>query len=142
MKRTIVEFDMKALRRKSLPLKEIDDGVRTLIDDMFETVEGIGVGLSAIQVGEPVQVIVVNIENQKLALINPHLRAQSINRNKQEEGCLSLPGITKPVKRSLEVIVDYRSVDGLWEQIHATGLMARVLLHELDHLKGKLIVDY
>ena len=142
MQREIKPFDMKMLRRKSLPLQEIDDGVRTLIDDMYETVKGKGIGLSAIQVGEPVQVVVIDLNEQQLALINPVLRAQSLERSKQIEGCLSLPGVTRPVKRSVEILVDYRSPDGLLQHLHAHDILARVVLHELDHLKGKLITDY
>jgi len=110
---------------------------------MFDTLqEAGGVGLSAIQVGVPLRVAVLAIDGHRLALINPHVLVRNRRRVKGVEGCLSLPGIVRKVKRPYDMIVSFMDTDGQAFQIRADGLQARVIGHEMDHMDGKLIVDY
>ena len=130
------------LRKPTRPVTEITDDVRRLIDDLFQTMyEAGGIGLAAPQVGREERVTVVHVDEHKFALINPELLDQSGN-DRAEEGCLSIPDIYGDVNRSLTVTVRALDENGQARQITASGLLARCILHEIDHLDGKLFIDY
>jgi peptide deformylase len=133
------------LRQKAEPVAEVDDEIRHLIADMFETMyDADGVGLAAPQVGVSLRVIVVDPRDESVppfALVNPEIveRAEEVERG--EEGCLSIPGLREIVERSARVVVEGLDRDGLPRRIEAEGLVARILQHEIDHLDGILFID-
>jgi peptide deformylase len=133
------------LRQKAEPVAEVDDEIRRLIADMFETMyDADGVGLAAPQVGVSLRVIVVDPRDESVppfALVNPEIveRAEEVERG--EEGCLSIPGLREIVERSARVVVEGLDRDGLPRRIEAEGLVARILQHEIDHLDGILFID-
>ncbi len=141
----ILHFPDTRLRNVARPVKEVDDGVRKLIDDMFETMyEAPGIGLAAIQVNQPRRVIVVDISeerNQPLALVNPEILERQ-GEEEMDEGCLSVPGIYEKVQRAERVRVRALDRDGNPLEMEADGLLAVCIQHEIDHLDGKLFVDY
>ena len=133
------------LRQETKPVAAVTDDIRRLIDDMFETMHAAkGIGLAAPQVGRSERVAVVDVEGgtQPLALINPEVVARSSATDKSEEGCLSIPDIFGDVERPSSVVVRALDRDGKMIEIDATGLLARCLQHEIDHLHGKLFLDY
>ena len=141
----ILRFPDPRLRNKAAPVQVVDDGVRRLIDDMFETMyEAPGVGLAAIQVNVPQRVIVVDVSedrNEPLALVNPEiLSAEGVEE--MDEGCLSVPGFYEPVQRAERIRVRALDRDGKPFERDADGLLAVCIQHEIDHLDGKLFVDY
>ena len=130
------------LRKATTPVEQVTDDIRSLIADMFDTMYAAeGIGLAAPQVGRTERVAVMDVEGRKLALINPEIieREGSI---RGEEGCLSIPEVFGDVTRSSRVIV--RALNEKGEQIEAEGieLLARCMQHEIDHLDGKLFIDY
>ena len=130
------------LRKPTRPVTEITDDVRRLIGDLFDTMyEAGGIGLAAPQVGREERVTVVHVDEHKFALVNPEVLDQSGN-DRAEEGCLSIPDIYGDVNRSLTVTVRALDENGQSRQITASGLLARCMLHEIDHLDGKLFIDY
>jgi peptide deformylase len=130
------------LRKATKPLKEIADDTRRLIDDMFETMYlAGGIGLAAPQVGREERVTVVHVDEHKFALVNPEVIEKSGN-DRSEEGCLSIPDIYGDVDRALTVTVRALDENGKSRDITASGLLARCMLHEIDHLDGKLFIDY
>ena len=133
------------LRRKAEPVSELNEDVRRLIADMFETMyDEDGVGLAAPQVGVSERVIVVDPREpdvQPFALVNPEIRERGSDLDRGEEGCLSLPGLKDIVERSATVVVEGLGRDGEPLRIEAAGLLARVLQHEIDHLDGVLFID-
>ncbi len=130
------------LRVETTPVAEITDELQRLIDDMFETMRAAqGIGLAAPQVGRSERLAVVEIEGERLVLINPEIVDES-GRDKAEEGCLSIPDIYGDVERSSRVVVHATDREGKAFEIEADGLMARCLQHEIDHLHGKLFIDY
>lgn len=141
----ILEYPDPRLRTKAAPVMQVDDAVRTLIDDMLETMYAApGVGLAATQVNVHRRVLVIDISedgSQPLALINPEIIGRS-GEGLLEEGCLSVPGIYERVKRAERIRV--RSLDRQGEsfEFDAEGLLAVCIQHEMDHLEGKLFVDY
>jgi peptide deformylase len=134
------------LRRESKPVNELDDEVRNLIAGLVETVnQAQGLGLAAPQIGTPKRVIVVvevDGEGQRThhVIINPEI-VSACGEDIGEEGCLSIPGIYAKVKRAQSVVVKGLDRAGKQINIEATGLMARALAHEIDHLDGILFVD-
>jgi len=154
MKKKIVLYTNKKLRKKSTPVLKIDNSIKKLIEDMLDTMKaGNGVGLSAIQIGKPKRVVVyeyVKSKNSKdptpniplRVLINPEIIKASKKTEKDEEGCLSFPGLYAEVKRPCTVKVKALDINGKKIEFEAKGLEARVLQHELDHLDGVLFVDY
>jgi peptide deformylase len=124
---------------------QVDDSVRKLIDDMFETMyQAPGIGLAAIQVNQPRRVIVVDISeerNQPLALINPEILDRQ-GEEEMDEGCLSVPGVYEKVQRAERVRVRALDREGKSFEMEADGLLAVCIQHEIDHLDGKLFVDY
>ena len=130
------------LRQATTPVGEITDELRGLIADMFETMHHArGIGLAAPQVGRSERLAVIEIEDEPLVIINPEIVDRS-GKAKAEEGCLSIPDIYADVERPKEVTVRAMDQDGNTIEIQATDLLARCLQHEIDHLDGKLFVDY
>lgn len=130
------------LRRQTEPVAGIDDGVRALIADMFETMYAAeGIGLAAPQVGRSERVTVVDVEGARYALVNPAIVERG-GSERGEEGCLSIPEIYGDVDRASHVVVAALDENGEEVRVEATGLLARCLQHEIDHLDGKLFIDY
>jgi peptide deformylase len=141
----ILEFPDPRLRTKAKPVPQVDATLRTLIDDMFETMYAApGIGLAATQVNVHQRVLVIDVSethNQPLALVNPEIVARD-GIEETEEGCLSVPGIYETVKRADQIRVRALDRDGKQIEFDATGLLAVCIQHEIDHLDGKLFVDY
>ena len=136
------------LKTKAEPVATVDDGVRRLLDDMFETMYAApGIGLAAPQVGVMQRVVVIDVADkesppQPLALVNPEIVARGEDKVVAEEGCLSLPEIYADVERHARVFVRFTDRDGELREMDADGLLARCLQHELDHVDGVLFVDH
>ena len=130
------------LRQRAREIKEITPAILRLLDDMVETMEGAnGIGLAAPQVGISKRMIVIKIgKNDPLELINPSLLCKE-GEESDVEGCLSFPGMYGEVPRALEVEVEALNREGKKITIKGTGLLARALQHEIDHLDGILFVD-
>jgi peptide deformylase len=142
---TILEFPDPRLRTRAQPVEHVDDELRKLIDDMFETMYAApGIGLAATQVNVHKRVLVIDISetrDQPLALINPEvIQRQGVEET--EEGCLSVPGIYDKVTRAERIRVRALNRDGKSIEMDADGLLAVCIQHEIDHLDGKLFVDY
>ncbi|RCS24799.1 peptide deformylase [Phyllobacterium salinisoli] len=136
------------LRQVSKPVERIDDQLRAFADDMLETMyDAPGIGLAAIQVGEPLRMLVIDLskEDEEKApqiFINPQILSFSDERSVYEEGCLSIPDYYAEVERPASVRVSYLDREGKAHEIAAEGLMATCLQHEIDHLNGVLFIDY
>ena len=141
----IVEFPDPRLRTVARPVKEVDTRIRQLIDDMFETMyEAPGIGLAATQVDVHERLLVLDVSEDKsypMVFINPEVLSAEGSQVYQE-GCLSVPGIYADVKRAEKVVVRALDRDGQSFEITADGLLAVCLQHEMDHLAGKVFVDY
>ena len=141
----ILHFPDPRLRRRAEAVSVVDDDVRRLIDDMLETMyEAPGIGLSAPQVNIAKRVITIDVSQDRsapLCLVNPEIRAVS-GETETEEGCLSLPGVYEIVKRPERIRVSALGRDGRSREIEAEGLLAVCIQHEIDHLDGRLFVDY
>ncbi len=141
----ILRFPDPRLRNKAKPVPEVDDSVRRLVDDMFETMyEAPGIGLAATQVNAAKRVVVIDIseeKNEPLCLINPEILARE-GEEKMDEGCLSVPGIYEPVTRAAWVRFRAQNRDGETFEMESDDLLAVCVQHEIDHLDGKLFVDY
>ena len=144
-KLVILEYPDPRLRKTAEPVSAVDDAVRQLADDMLETMYAKnGVGLAATQVDVHRRVIVLDVSDsrdQPLVLINPELLRLEGN-GPGEEGCLSLPGIYDKLPRATSVRVKALNRDGQSFEMDAEGLLAVCIQHEMDHLEGKLFVDY
>lgn len=144
-KLTILHFPDPYLRRLATPVTEVDNDIRRLVDDMFETMYAApGIGLAAVQVNVLKRAIVIDIsedKNQPLCLINPEI-LECHGEEKMEEGCLSVPGIYEPVSRAEAIKVRYLDRDGNRIELETENLLAVCIQHEIDHLDGKLFVDY
>ena len=130
------------LRKITTPVEEVTDDIRSLISDMFDTMYAAeGIGLAAPQVGRTERVAVMDVEGQKFAFVNPEI-IESEGPARGEEGCLSIPDIFGEVPRATRVIV--RALNEKGEQVEAEGteLLARCMQHEIDHLDGRLFIDY
>lgn len=142
---TILHFPDPRLRNKAAPVTVVDAKIRTLVDDMFETMyQAPGIGLAAVQVDVLKRVIVIDIsedKSQPLCLINPEILERH-GEEKMEEGCLSVPGIYEPVKRAERIKVRAQDREGRPFELVAEDLLAVCIQHEMDHLEGKLFVDY
>ncbi len=134
------------LHKVAQPVQAVDDRLRALIDDMLETMyEANGIGLAATQIDVHQRVVVIDTSeerNQPLVLINPEITWMSDERVKGDEGCLSVPGIYDGVERATAVKVTALDRDGQAHTLEAEGLLAICIQHELDHLKGKVFVEY
>ena len=130
------------LRRKAALVKEVGPAERILIASMLETMyEYKGVGLAAPQVGISEQILVADIGEGPTIVVNPQILARS-GSEIREEGCLSIPGILVDIKRAKKIRIRYLNEDNQIIERDYSDLLARVILHELDHLKGKMIIDY
>lgn len=141
----ILEFPDPRLRTKAVPVKQVDDELRALIDDMFETMYAApGIGLAATQVDVHRRFLVTDVsedKNSPLVLINPQILSKD-GVEVMEEGCLSVPGYYEEVERAESVKVRFLDRDGNEQMMEADGLLAVCIQHEIDHLDGKLFVDY
>ena len=131
------------LRRRAQAVTKIDDSIRELADDMFETMHAAkGIGLAAPQVGISERVFVADVEGTRYVMVNPELIEVRGDVSPYEEGCLSIPDILGEVNRPTDITMRALDVNGEPFTVNATGLLARCLQHELDHLNGKLFIDY
>jgi peptide deformylase len=130
------------LREETAPVAEVTDELRALIDRMYETMYAAqGIGLAAPQVGRTERLTVIDVEGAKHVLINPEIVERS-GSAKGEEGCLSIPDIYGDVERATSVVVRATGYDGRPFDLEATDLLARCIQHEVDHLHGRLFIDY
>ena len=142
---TILEFPDERLRKKAAVVKTVDDKIKKLVDDMLETMyQSKGVGLAATQVDVHQRVIVIDVSEEKnnpLSLINPEI-IEKDGIEEAEEGCLSVPGFYEKVNRAEHVRVKALNREGKSFEFEARDLLAVCVQHEMDHLNGKLFVDY
>ena len=142
---TILEFPDERLRKKAAVVKTVDDKIKKLVDDMLETMyQSKGVGLAATQVDVHQRVIVIDVSEEKdapLFLINPEI-IEKDGIKESEEGCLSVPGFFEKVKRAEHIRVKALNREGQSFEFEARDLLAVCVQHEMDHLNGKLFVDY
>ena len=141
----ILEYPDPRLRTEARPVEAVTEETRSLVDDMFETMYAApGIGLAATQVNVHQQIIVIDVsddQSQPLCLINPEITAAD-GHQIYEEGCLSVPNIYAKVERANEITVRALDRDGQPIELEASGLLAVCIQHEMDHLIGKLFVDY
>jgi peptide deformylase len=145
-KLSILRFPDPRLHTIAQPVQAVDDRIRQLVADMLETMyDANGIGLAATQINVHERVIVIDVSeerDQPLVLINPELVWASPERRKGEEGCLSVPGIYDGVERSVAVHVRALDEQGQSRVLEADGLLAVCIQHEMDHLAGKVFVEY
>ena len=141
----ILHYPDPRLRKPALPVETVDDRIRTLVDDMLETMYAApGIGLAATQVNVQKRLVVMDVseqKNQPLVFINPTLLERE-GENESEEGCLSVPGFYETVHRAERVRVSALDRDGEPFELDASGLLAVCIQHEIDHLKGFVFVEY
>ena len=136
------------LRQKSVKVDSVNNEIRTLMDDMLETMYNApGIGLAAIQIGVPKRIIVIDIsreneEKKPLYFVNPEIITNSENNTAYEEGCLSVPGQFAEINRPDKCRVKYLDYEGNEKLLDAQGLLATCIQHEIDHLEGILFIDY
>ena len=144
----IVTLPDPVLRQTSAPIERVDEDLRRLIDDMLETMyDAPGVGLAAIQVGIPRRLLVLDTAGEDeprnpIAMINPQIVASSDEMRVYEEGCLSIPDVRVDIERPAGITVRYLDREGVQQELAADGLLATATQHEIDHLDGRLIIDY
>ena len=145
-KRTILSFPDKRLHTVAKPVQGVDARIKTLVADMLETMyDAQGIGLAATQVDVHERLVVIDVSEERnapLILINPEIFWASDDKVLNEEGCLSVPGIYDGVERSTAVRCNALDLDGEMRTIEAEGLLAVCIQHELDHLLGKVFVEY
>jgi peptide deformylase len=145
--REIIKLPDPRLRLVSKPVK-IDDEIRALVADMFDTMYAApGIGLAAIQVGAPHRVVTMDLAKKDdpknpQVFINPEILWTSEELGTYEEGCLSIPELYEEVERPARVKVAYTDLDGKTHEVEANGLLATCLQHEIDHLNGVLFIDH
>jgi len=146
--RQILTEPNEILRKKSLPVDNVDKDLQILMDDMLETMYAApGIGLAAIQVGIPKRIIVLDIGQKEgnkkpFFLVNPEIIQKSKNLLTYEEGCLSVPGQFAEIDRPDKCHVKYLDYYGEKKEINAEGMLATCIQHEMDHLEGILFIDY
>ena len=142
---TILEFPDPRLRTKAVPVTRFDAALARLAKDMLETMYAApGIGLAASQVDQHIQMLVLDVSEEKnapMVIINPRIVA-SEGRETCQEGCLSVPGIFADVERAERIRIEAQDLDGKTFELDADGLLAVCIQHEMDHLAGKLFVDY
>ena len=142
---TILHFPDPRLRKPAVPVDTVDEAIRTLLDAMFETMyTAPGIGLAANQVNVQKRIVVIDVSetrDQPLVLINPHILARQ-GEEEMEEGCLSVPGFQELVRRAERIRVSALDRYGEPFELETGGLLAVCIQHEIDHLDGKLFVDY
>lgn len=147
-KKPLIILPDPVLRLVSKPVERVDAALRKLADDMLETMyDAPGIGLAAIQIGEPLRMLVIDLAKEDetpapQVFINPQILSSGEARSVYEEGCLSIPDYYAEVERPAEVRVGYLDRDGKPQEIAADGLLATCLQHELDHLDGVLFIDH
>ena len=141
----ILEYPDPRLRIRAVPVSEVDDKIRALAADLFETMYAApGIGLAATQVDVHQRILVADVSEERdepHCLINPEILSQEGEVN-YEEGCLSVPGVFEPVDRAERIRVRALDENGETREFDADGLLAICIQHEIDHLEGKLFVDY
>lgn len=144
----IITLPDPLLRTRSAPIEEIDDATRRLIDDMLETMYAApGIGLAAVQVAVPRRLLVLDVTDKEeprnpIAMINPEILKLGDATRVYEEGCLSLPDVLVDIERPASLTVRYLDGGGRQQVLEADGLLATAIQHEMDHLDGKLIIDF
>ena len=144
-KLAVLHFPDPRLRKKAIPVKTIDMGIKQLSRDMLETMYAEnGIGLAATQVNMQKRVIVMDLsveKNSPMTLVNPEI-TEKVGSEEMEEGCLSVPGFFELVNRAEKISFQYLNLDGEKIEDSADGLLAVCIQHEIDHLDGKLFIDY
>ena len=145
--RKILKFPDQDLRIKAKPVESFDDELKTLTDDMFETMHSVnGIGLAATQIGVAKQVAVIDIspeKNEPLVIVNPAIQILDPSKIEDyDEGCLSVPGFFEKISRPSDIKLSYQDLNGQKQEIKPEGLLTKVVQHELDHLNGRLFVDH
>lgn len=146
--RPLILLPDPVLRQVSKPVERVDGALLKLADDMLDTMyDAPGIGLAAIQVGEPLRMLVIDVAKEDAPkaprlFINPEIVASADERSVYEEGCLSIPDYYAEVERPASVRVQYLDRDGKQQEVTADGLLATCLQHEIDHLNGVLFIDY
>ena len=146
--RDILILPDKRLRLVSKPVAKVDSATRKLVDDMFETMYAApGIGLAAIQVAEPKRIVTLDLAKKDdpkapQVFINPEVTWKSDDKSTHEEGCLSIPEVRVEIERPASLIVRYTDRDGERKELEASGLLATAIQHEINHLDGKLIIDF
>lgn len=147
MIRDLCYYGNPILRKKALPVKDFNEDLKKLVDDMIETMLiSDGVGLAAPQIGESIQLAIVDPSphlggTTRMILVNPEITPVGNQSEVAQEGCLSVPGIYAKVKRPLTIEVKAQDIHGEPLVFEASGFTARIILHETDHLKGMMFVD-
>ncbi len=141
----ILHYPDPRLREKALPVEKVDSAIKQFVSDMFETMyDAPGIGLAATQANVQKRIIVIDVsedKSQPLCFINPEI-LESDGEEIMEEGCLSVPGIYEKVKRADHIKVRALNRDGVEFEMEADGILSTCIQHEMDHLEGKLFVDY
>mgnify|MGYP001468582576 FL=1 len=145
--RKILKFPNQDLRIKAKPVETFDEELKTLSDDMFETMHSVnGIGLAATQIGVAKQVAVIDIspeKNEPLVIVNPAIQILDPSVTEDyDEGCLSVPGFFEKISRPSDIKLTYQDLNGKKQEIKPEGLLTKVVQHELDHLNGRLFVDH
>jgi len=147
-KRSIITIPDPVLREVCAPVDTVDDDIRALSDDMLETMyDAPGIGLAASQIGILKRMFVLDVAKEDapkepMVFINPKIVWSSEDSSVYQEGCLSIPEYFEDVERPAEVMVQFLDREGVEKEIRANGLLATCVQHELDHLDGKLFIDY
>ena len=135
-------FGDPVLKTRATPVESFDDSLLYLAEEMLATMrEHEGVGLAANQVGRLKRILVAAVEDEEFVLVNPTVEEAAETTEKELEGCLSIPGIQVEVERPTVVTISAQDATGASLQVEASGLLARIFLHEIDHLDGVLILD-
>ena len=145
--RKILKFPDQDLRIKAKPVESFDDELKTLTEDMFETMHSVnGIGLAATQIGVAKQVAVIDVspeKNEPLVIVNPAIQILDPSKTEDyDEGCLSVPGFFEKISRPSDIKLTYQDLSGKKQEIKPEGLLTKVVQHELDHLNGRLFVDH
>jgi len=145
--RKIITEPNKLLRKISLPVENVGKKEQQLMDDMLDTMYAAnGIGLAAIQIGVPKNVVVIDLNKDKkkipMFFVNPKITSKSKSLTKYEEGCLSIPNLFAEIERPSECEIQYLDYFGKEKTLKANGLLATCIQHEVDHLKGILFIDY
>jgi peptide deformylase len=146
MIRKILTYGAPELEKKCAPVEQFDENLRTIVQDMFETMYAApGIGLAAPQVGFDMRLIVIDLSGgealgNQIVMANPEI-IEEAGTQKEEEGCLSLPGLTAVVERPMRVRVKGLDLEGKEVEMQAEGLLARAFCHEVDHIDGVLYLD-
>lgn len=147
MVRTILHYPDKRLRERGKKIEAVTPELRKLIDDMAETMYAApGVGLAATQIGEAIQLFIIDIADAEepsdlKVFINPEI-LETTGELTWQEGCLSFPGVQEEIDRAAHVRVRAQDRDGKWFELEAEGLLAVAIQHEYDHLQGQLMIDH